>query len=624
MCGICGFVSNTAIDEALLRRMNNTMVHRGPDDEGYYVNSNVGLAMRRLSIIDLSTGHQPIANEDETIWIVFNGEIYNFHDVRDDLVQRGHQFRTNTDTEAIVHAYEEYGDDCVSHLNGMFGFAIWDTRRQRLFIARDRLGVKPLYYAHIGNQLVFGSELKAVVENPVVPREVDYVALDHFLTLEYIPSPHSIFRNVRKLRPGHILIFEEGRVQTKQYWNVPFEPRRNVNMRECVEELSELLRDAIRIRMIADVPLGAFLSGGIDSSTVVSFMSELSNIPVQTFSIGFGDPTYNELPYARMVAQHYGTDHYEEYLEPDVSSLALQLISHLDEPLGDFSILPTYLVSKVARQKVTVALSGDGGDEVFGGYDTYVAQRMSRYYDWVPAPLRAKMLPALMEMVPPQSAKKGLVNKAKRFVEGGRLPTSLQHTRWMMFLQEVDKAALYNPGFHAAINGDNPIATMENYFTEVSHVDRLAQQQYVDIKTYLPDDIMAKVDRMSMAVSLESREPLLDYRIVEFAMNLPPEMRINGNTTKAILRQVMASRLPDAVLNKPKEGFSTPIKNWLKGPLKPMMLDLLDPASVKQRGYFEPATVARWVDDHLNDHVNHSHRLWSLMVFEQWQRTMSI
>jgi asparagine synthase (glutamine-hydrolysing) len=619
MCGICGYVSQNGVDEGILRRMNDTIRYRGPDDEGYYVDATAGLAMRRLSIIDLSTGHQPISNEDGSLWIVFNGEIYNYQDVLPELVRRGYHFRTKSDTEVILHAYEAYGDDCVTHLNGMFAFAIWDNRRKRLFIARDRLGVKPLYYAHLGDTLVFGSELKAVIEYPAVPRDIDPMALDHFLTLEYIPSPRSIFCDARKLPAGHTLVYQDGQVDIRPYWRIPFQPRQG-DCQSYVDELTDLLRDAVRIRMIADVPLGAFLSGGIDSSTVVSFMSELSSQPVQTFSIGFGDPTYNELPYARAVAQSFATNHYEEYLEPDVRELAEQLMTHLDEPLGDFSILPTYLVSKVARQQVTVALSGDGGDEVFAGYDTYIAQSMANSYDRMPALLRSKVLPAMLDIVPPQPAKKGVVNKAKRFVEGGRLSPSLRHTRWMMFLNDADKAALYQPTYRAGLNGDTPAAVMQGYFAEARAADALAQGQYVDLKTYLVDDIMTKVDRMSMAVSLEAREPLLDYRIVEFALNLPPEMRLNGGTTKAILRQVMANRLPQAVLNKPKEGFSIPVKHWLKGPLKPMMLDLLSPDSLRRRGYFQPKQVARWIDEHLNDRANHSHRLWSLMVFEQWQR----
>jgi len=595
------------------------MTYRGPDDEGYYLHENVGLAMRRLSIIDLSTGHQPITNEDGTMWIVFNGEVYNFQPLREDLEAKGHVFKTLTDTEAILHAYEEYGEACVERLIGMFAFAIYDEKRRRLFIARDRLGIKPLYYAKVNGEIYFGSELKVVLQHPGVPRALDMHALDQFLTLEYIPAPRSIVEHVQKLPPGHTLTYEDGEITIKPYWSLDFQTTTQSD-EESLEELTELIRDAVKLRMIADVPLGAFLSGGIDSSTVVSFMSELSSLPVKTFSIGFGDPTYNELPYARMVAEHYGTEHYEEYLEPDVLSLAERLIRHLDEPLGDFSILPTYLVSEVARKYVTVSLSGDGGDEIFAGYDTYVAQNMARYYNYVPGPIREKVLPAIMSLVPPQSAKKGLINKAKRFIEGGALDPDLQHTRWMMFINDADKDNLYQAGVRSAIATETPQDVMERYFLQARVADALAQQQYVDIKTYLADDILTKVDRMSMAVSLEARVPLLDHRVVEFAMRLPPHLRMDKGTTKVILRKLMANRLPEQVLNKPKEGFSIPIKQWLKTTLNPLMMDLLSQSSVQRRGYFHPATVERWIKEHMENKANHSHRLWALMVFELWQR----
>jgi asparagine synthase (glutamine-hydrolysing) len=624
MCGICGVISRDGeqpVSQSLLRHMNDQMRHRGPDDDGFYLDDLAGLAMRRLSIVDLSTGHQPMTNEDKTIWIVFNGEIYNHQSIRQRLEAKGHQFATQCDTEAIIHGYEEYGDDVVNHLNGMFGLAIWDTRRRRLLLARDRVGIKPLYYYCSPERFVFGSELKAIIANPQVPREIDFQALDQFLTLEYIPSPRSIFRDIHKLPPGHRLILEEGHEpRLEQYWNVNFQPALKSD-EAYVEELTELIRDAVKIRLMADVPLGAFLSGGIDSSTIVSFMGEQMAMPVKTFSIGFGDPTYNELPYARMVAQAYGTQHHEEFLEADINEMALRLVGHFDEPFGDFSIFPTFLVSEVARRFVTVALSGDGGDEIFAGYDTYVAQGLdTRLYGRLPRRLRQQFLPHLLDMVPPQPAKKGLINKAKRFVEGGALPEAWQHTRWMMFMHQQDKAHLYQSDLQAALNGDSPGALIERYFAEAAAADRLAQQQYVDVKTYLVDDILVKVDRMSMATSLEARVPLLDHRIVEFALNLPPYLKLNGRETKAILRRVMANRLPEAVLNKPKEGFSIPLKHWLRHELRPLMHDLLSSDTVRQRGYFKPETVARWIAEHEASRANHSHRLWALMVFELWHR----
>lgn len=621
MCGICGIVNNDSsvpINEAILRQMNAVITHRGPDDEGYYIAGNVGLGMRRLSIIDLVTGHQPICNEDQTVWVVFNGEIYNFPSIQAELIQKGHRFATQSDTEVIVHAYEEYGTSCVERFNGMFAFALWDSKQQRLFIARDHLGIKPLYYWCRNGELVFGSELKCVIKNPDIPREIDLEALDQFLSLEYIPTPRTIFQGITKLPAGHRLIYEKGNLTIERYWDIPFKPVLG-DINTCAETLKELIDDAVRLQLISDVPLGAFLSGGIDSSTVVAAMSRVSQIPVRTFSIGFDDATYNEMPYARLVAKQYNTQHTEEILTPDIGEIAQNLVLHLDEPFADFSIFPTFLVSEVARRSVKVVLSGDGGDELFGGYDTYVAQSWDRYYRWLPDRLRMQSIPRLLAHVPPQPAKKGLVNKVKRFVEGAALPAELQHTRWMLFMTPADKSSLYQPEVGSCLDGRSTESVLINYFKLAAERDSLAQQQYVDIKTYLVDDILTKVDRMSMAVSLETRVPLLDYRLVELAVNLPPEMKIGQGQTKRILRHAMADRLPAEVLNKPKQGFSIPLKNWLRGPLKPMMLDLLSPESINKQGLFNPACVTQWVDEHLEGKVNHSHRLWALMVFMLWQ-----
>jgi asparagine synthase (glutamine-hydrolysing) len=594
--------------------------HRGPDDEGYYLDDLAGLGMRRLSIIDLESGHQPISNENDKIWVVYNGEIYNFQEMRASLEKKGHFFKTRSDTEVIVHAYEEYGDRCVEKLNGMFAFALWDMTQNRLLLARDHLGIKPLYYWVGNDEIVFGSELKTVIAHPRVPKEIDPNSLDMFLSLEYIPSPKTIFKNIYKLPAGHRLVFQDGSFTLDQYWEISFHSDLPDDENQCAEMLDELIKDAVRHQMISDVPLGAFLSGGIDSSSVVAVMSEISPEPIKTFSIGFEDSTYDELPYARQVALRFGTDHYEETLRPDIASTAEKLMRHLDEPFADFSVFPTYLVSQVARQNVKVVLSGDGGDELFGGYDAYVAQNLDRYYQRLPSALRRRVLPTLLSRIPPQPAKKGLINKAKRFVEGANLPLSLQHARWMIFMNAEDKERLYQPGLHTCLDGNSPERILEVYFAKAAQAEPLAQQQYVDVKTYLVEDILTKVDRMSMAVSLETRVPLLDYRIVEFALNLPDGMKLYRGQTKRILKRAMSGRLPDEILNKPKQGFSIPLKHWLRGPLKPMMIDLLSNETVKQRGYFKPETVTEWVSEHLEGRANHSHRLWALMVFELWHR----
>jgi asparagine synthase (glutamine-hydrolysing) len=622
MCGICGLVSSETLGSShtdLLKSMCLTLYHRGPDDEGYYIDQNAGLGVRRLSIIDLVTGQQPISNEDRSIWVVFNGEIYNYRTIRAQLEARGHVFATQSDTEVIVHAYEQYDQECLHLFNGMFSFAIWDANRQRLLIARDRLGIKPLYYWTNNNQIIFGSELKSLLANPSIPRDIDPIALDYFLTLEYIPNPHTIIKNIHKLPPGHYLLFQGGSLRIEPYWDI--EPRKLPrNELDCEEALMDLIKDSVQMRLVSDVPLGAFLSGGIDSSTVVAFMTKVSNSPVRTFSIGFEEESYNELPFARQVATAFETEHLEHKISPDISNLAEQLAGHLDEPLGDFSIFSTYLVSEMARKSVKVVLSGDGGDEVFGGYDTYVAQSMHGYYSMLPTSLRKRVLPSLAGLIPPQRAKKGLVNKAKRFVEGSAYPGSLQHTRWMLFLNEGEKHQLYQSEWRDQMIGVEPTTLLEGYFQKANQWDSLAQQQYVDIKTYLVDNILTKVDRMSMAVSLEARVPLLDHRIVEFALNLPQHMKLQHNKTKIILRKAMKEVLPQNVLTKSKQGFSIPLKHWLRGPLKPLMMDLLSQEVIRQRGYFEPQTITRWVDEHLRGRANHSHRLWALILFELWQQ----
>jgi asparagine synthase (glutamine-hydrolysing) len=624
MCGICGFATAVPLpgmDVSTLQAMTASLWHRGPDEEGFYCTPEVGLGSRRLSIIDLSSGQQPVTDERKTICAVFNGEIYNFQEVRRRLQDRGHAFRSAGDGEVIVHAYEEYGDRYVDHLNGMFAVALWDEPRRRLSLARDRLGVKPLYYWTDGEALVFGSELKALLRHPAVPRQIDPVALDQFMTWEFIPGPRTIFAGVRKLLPGHRLTFERGRATEEQYWELGVR-RVPDSAQECVEELRALLEDAVRLQLVSDVPLGAFLSGGIDSSTVLAFMSQHYPGRVKAFSIGFDHSSYNELPYARLVARHFGAEHVEEVLQPDLAPLAERLLAHLDEPLADVSIFPTYLVSELARREVKVVLSGDGGDEILGGYDTYLADRLDRYYRVLPESLRLKGLPALARRIPPGPAKKGLLNKARRFVEGAARPASLQHARWMMFLSEDDKRSIYLPDFRAALNGHGAADAWESHFDRVAGRDPLSQQQYVDIKTYLPDDILTKVDRMSMAVSLEARVPLLDHRVVEFAWNLPPHLKLKGATGKVLLRRAMAGRLPSAVLRKPKEGFSIPMKHWLRGPLRPMMTELLSDRRVRERGYFVPECAGAWMKDHLEGRENHSHRLWTMMVLEMWMANL--
>ncbi|HDL78800.1 MAG TPA: asparagine synthase (glutamine-hydrolyzing), partial [Bacteroidetes bacterium] len=489
MCGICGVsFRNEKVSEILIKTMCDKITHRGPDEAGYFAHGNFGMGMRRLSIIDLSTGSQPIFNENHSMAIVFNGEIYNFQSIREDLRLKGHKFYTNTDTEAIIHAYEEYGEKSPEKLNGMFAYSIFNKKRKSVFLARDRVGIKPLYYYWDGKTFAFGSEIKTILEVPGIDRTIDMEALNHFLTFEYISSPESIFKKIRKLPPGHWLLFENGQITTHQYWQIPFTEDFKTED-EAKEELRALLSDSVHLRLISDVPLGAFLSGGIDSSTIVGLMAERMNRPVKSFSIGFEDSSYNELEYARMVAAAFKTEHKEFVIRPDAVSMVEKLIYHLDEPFGDFSIFPTYLVSKMARDYVTVILSGDGGDELFGGYDTYLADKMARAYRQIPGFVRKGLVEPFARALPPTSKKKGLINKIKRFTEGAAYPDDLQHVRWMIFLSETDRAALFRPDHLENFRDGSTFGFMHRHFKNAKTEDRLNQQSFVDINTYLVDDI---------------------------------------------------------------------------------------------------------------------------------------
>jgi asparagine synthase (glutamine-hydrolysing) len=628
MCGICGVATRSdgpPVTPELMAAMCRTIIHRGPDDEGIHIEAGVGLGTRRLSIIDLAGGHQPLANEDMTLWAAHNGEVYNFPQLREELVDRGHKFRTKTDTEAVLHAYEQWGDGFVNRLRGMFATAIWDGPRKRLVIVRDRLGIKPLYYTLLGDgTLVFGSELKAVVVHPGVRRELDPRALDLFLTLEYVPAPWSIFKGIRKLPAGHRLVYQEGRITLEKYWDAP--DRRGTALRvnprnvpAVCDELYAQLKESVKLRLISDVPLGAFLSGGIDSSTIVGLMRELGASPLKTFSIGFKDASYNELEHARKISRLFETEHEELIIEPKALELTEMLVRHLDEPFGDFSIFPTYLVSKMARAHVTVALSGDGGDEVFGGYETYQAQKLSRF-PW--AAQLGRAAGAVVRRFPPSARKKGTWNKLRRYVQAFDNPASLRHLRWMMFLSKEDKRKLYTRGLVDDLGGlyepsdSNPFATI---YGRLRNFDRKNAELYLDLKTYLADDILVKVDRMSMASSLEARVPLLDHKLVEFVFSLPGRYKLHGFETKWILKKTMERLLPRETLYRKKEGFSIPIKHWLVTDLKDMMLTYLDEKRIASEGLFEPSAVTAMIKAHLGGRENYSHQLWALLVFEIWK-----
>jgi asparagine synthase (glutamine-hydrolysing) len=620
MCGICGYYSTKEIDPTVLKKMNDRIIHRGPDDDGFYRDRHVALAARRLSIIDLSTGHQPLSSDSGNCWIAYNGEVYNFSQLRSELETKGIQFKTKTDTEVIVNLYEQIGPSFADHLRGMFAVAIHDRRSDSLILTRDPVGIKPLYYLFQPekNLLVFGSEIKSILEFPGVSRELDPEALDYFLSLEYIPAPLSIFRSIRKLPPGHTLHYSPATGLTiTPYWTLtPGIQPESTSLDDLLDTLRSLLSEAVGLRLISDVPLGAFLSGGIDSSTVVAMMARQMDRPVKTFSIGFSEGTYNELGYADRVAKALKTDHRTRLLSPDILELCPFLSDFLDEPLGDFSNFPTYLVSKMAREEVTVSLSGDGGDEVFGGYDHYLAQNLStRFYGPI-----GRLLPALDRLLSPREEKQGLVNRVKRFSEGFNYAAGDRHFRWMQFMTADQKRSLYSDtlmrsDFLTPLHTRQPFA---DHFRASEQFDGINRDLFLDLKTYLPDNILVKVDRMSMATSLEARVPLLDKKLVEFAFSLPSRLKIKGRSGKWILKEAMRGILPEEILQRGKKGFSIPIKNWLRTDLQPLVQKHLTPSAIGRFGYFRPETVGIWVDEHMRGRRDHAHRLWALIQFSLW------
>jgi asparagine synthase (glutamine-hydrolysing) len=614
MCGIAGIVDGTpgSVDTQTIHRMCQAIVYRGPDDEGIFVKDGVGLGMRRLSIIDLSGGHQPVFNEDRTVWIVFNGEIYNFPELRKELEGRGHRFYTHTDTEVIVHLYEDMGADCVQKLRGMFAFALYDERNRRLLLARDRLGKKPLHYALSKGRILFGSEIKTILAVEPELAQTNSDALLQYFYFGYIPDPVTAFTPIHKLPPGHVLEFEGGNIRVSKYWDLPeYGTYSPASEEECLEELEHRLAEAVRIRLIADVPLGAMLSGGTDSSTVVALMARATSQPVKTFSIGFRHADFDEAPYARMVAEKFGTDHHELILEPDVAETVGTLTRSLEEPFGDSSMLPTYYISCLARRHVTVALSGDGGDEAFAGYERYRIHLQDRSHDWIPQwagrLYRQGIHPLLPYKVPGRSLAYSI-----------SLPWQDRYTEGVSFQPFQREMALLSEDF---VGTAQPLKAFREYLDNAPAHDPLGRVLYLDSKTYLPGDILTKVDRMSMLTSLEARVPMLDHVFLEWVTSLAPQWKMRGGTQKYILRK-LAERVgvPRAVLYRPKQGFALPLGHWMRNELKDMILTvMLDPVTL-QRGYFNPAGIRRLLDEHFQGRRDHSARIWRLFMFELWHR----
>lgn len=620
MCGIAGIVTlagDRLPTRDLLRNMCDTIRHRGPDDEGIAVYERVGFGMRRLSIIDVAGGSQPIFNEDRSVCTVFNGEIYNFRELRSTLESLGHTFGSNSDTEVIVHAYEEYGLEFPNYLNGMFAIAVYDLRSGRIVLARDHLGIKPLYFHYSDDYLVFGSEIKVLLASGLVQRKLDLDGLNQFIAWEYVPGRQTLLDGVSKLEAGCILEvrLDKPGCRNFQYWDLPLDPFEGQRQSDEWEDLVDAkVTECVKRQLVSDVPLGAFLSGGVDSSLIVAAMGD-----AETFSIGFDDPSYNELSYSQAVANHLNVNLYTEIIEPDVAQYFDDLMYFLDDPIGDFSIFPTYLVSRLARRNVTVALSGDGGDELFGGYETYIANNRARQYERIPRFLRKGLLEPWIGSLKPRAAKKGLINKAKRFAEGMSYSPELGHARWRLFADDQVRDQLFTGEARSQMTG-RANAHILSLHDRARNLSPIGQSLYVDVKSYLVDNILTKVDRMSMAVSLESRVPFLDKELAEIAFQIPDHLKVSGGQTKVLLKRVAARHVPHSCVYRKKEGFSIPIKHWLGMQFRPIMEDLLSKSRIEGAGIFNWSSIDRLKREHLTGIANHSHTLWSLIVFEAWRR----
>ncbi len=648
MCGITGSIwtdPTKQIDRNTLHRMTSALAHRGPDDEGevfsglnlsasHGIQPGVALGFRRLSIIDLGGGHQPIANEDESVWVVFNGEIYNFEVLRRRLEGSGHRFRTQSDSETIVHLYEDEGTDCFKHLNGMFSIAIWDSRKHRLVLGRDRLGQKPLYYFQEPGRVLFASELKSLLEVEGVPREVDANSLDEYLAYQYVPYPNSILQGVKKLPPAHFAVFDTESISSSQgasdgaaffpaelksSWQPNFNFESTESEADAVHQLRELMESSVQLRMQSDVPLGAFLSGGVDSSLIVALMQKQSATPVKTFSIGFPIEEYDETAFAQQVANALGTEHHEFQVTPDCVEILPKLAWHYDEPFADSSAIPTWYVSEMTRQHVTVALSGDGGDELFAGYPRYKAIRLGSYIDRM-GPFKNLLAAAAWQKLPGSARQKGLLRRFKRFSSAIAMPSLRRYFDWIGIFNETRRAELYTDEFVEKLSADDPFDFLLRAYQKSEHRDPVTAVSLADLTTYLTCDLNNKVDIASMAHGLEVRQPFLDHRLVEFAAALPIKHKFRWLKGKRILKSAFGEMLPEAIWNRPKMGFGVPLDYWFRNELREMTHDLLLSSRAVERGYFRKETVQRLLSEHESKTFDHAYRLWSLLVLELWHR----
>ncbi|MDD5594875.1 MAG: asparagine synthase (glutamine-hydrolyzing) [Candidatus Omnitrophica bacterium] len=625
MCGILGILDNKRnINQPLLKRMADRLKHRGPDDEGYYLNPDhsLGLGFRRLSIIDLSTGHQPISNEDRTIWVVLNGEIYNFIELRKELIQKGHKFYTKSDTEVLVHLYEEKGADCIGDLRGMFAFSIWDEKRKRLFLARDRVGKKPLVYCEKNGSFVFASEIKALLEHPDISAGIDFKSLDHYLTYGYSFPGDSIFGGIKKLLPAHYLIFDGQGIQIKRYWNYTYENKLKLKEGEYKELLLDTLSEAVKIRLISDVPLGVLLSGGVDSSCVVALMSKFSNRKIKTFSVGFEDEDYSELKYAKQIAEKFGTEHSEFIVKPDMADILPKLVWHYNEPFGDSSCMPTYYVAKIARQNVTVVLNGDGGDESFAGYERYTAVKFADFLKNFPnclletAYAGAGGISRLLGKKETSTFSKivtyfGILAKyERRYI----------YPRLISYFSPEEKEVLYTPEFKKRFNFGYAFDFLAKIMEQFKSVDIVDRAMGTDIASYLPEDLLVKMDIATMANSLEGRSPFLDHKVIEMAARIPAGLKLKGITTKYILKKSLEGILPKEILSRKKMGFGMPVGRWFKKDMKGFIESILLSEDFFKSGIFNKNFVSTLLDDHNSGRKNNTHKIWCLLNFELWRQ----
>lgn len=635
MCGIAGVASlnENHVREDVLHRMARVLEHRGPDDEGFYLSKEnnpatklkVGLGHKRLSIIDIDTGHQPMTNADKSLWIVYNGEVYNFQEIREDLIKKNHRFYTRSDTEVILRLYEEKGIDCLNDLRGMFSFCIWDVKNEKLFLARDRVGQKPLFYYSKNGKFIFGSEIKAILEHDDVARRVDTDSLDDYLTYGYVPPPGTMFRDIRQLSPAHYLIFDGRETKIKRYWQLKYDNKLSISLADSEERLYELLGEATRLRLISDVPLGAFLSGGVDSSCIVALMSKFSSGKVKTFSIGFKEADFNELRYAKAISERFGTEHKELIVQPKVLEILPKIAWHYDQPFGDSSCIPTYYVSKMTREFVTVALNGDGGDESFAGYHRYKGMKFAQSVSNLPAwLLRAfyRVVEASGRTFIPES-KSVNINHARRFFEPLMKKMGYRDTymAWLNYFTSEDKAELYSRRIQDMVKGRDAGMYLGNIIRESDAKDIVEKIMNADVMSYLPEDLLVKVDRATMANSLEGRSPFLDHKVMEFAASLPLKYKLNGSQTKYILKRAFAKDIPLSFLNRKKKGFGVPVGRWFSGELSDFVREMLLSTRTLKKDIFSRDYLTKLISEHDKGKRDHTHRIWALLSFEMWHRT---